>query len=153
MYSICITKVPPTSETWCRIDNIDPAAITSTMFQNSSPLSIMYTQERTSNNSIGLKDIHFSSFVRLVNMVIHVLHIVAQTTPYPPWTCELLLVDARHFLPIGFAILMSTINRGKVIQLRDRITTNCLAPFPPIRRAHLAVFVLHPHCISATHHG
>ena len=48
----------------------------------------------TSNNSIGLEDIHLSSFVRLVNVAILVLYLVAQTTPHPPWTCGLLLVNA-----------------------------------------------------------
>jgi hypothetical protein len=78
------------------------------------------------------------------------------TTPHPLRTCWLLflLVDAHALSTIRLAILMSTIDRGKVIQVRDSITTNYRPSVPPIRRTHLAVLVrvLHPPCVNAMHH-
>jgi len=88
--------------------------------------------------------------VRLVHVAIYALHLVAHTTPHPSRTCWLLLVDERALRTIRHTILMLTTDRGKVIELRDRITTNRLPPFPPIRRANLAVLILHPPCVSAT---
>ena len=81
--------------------------------------------------------------VRLMNVAV----------PYDslsPRTSWLLLVDAHALRTIRPAVLMLTIDRNKVIQLQDRITSNCFRASPPIRRAHLAVLILHPRCVSAT---
>jgi len=64
--------------------------------------------------------------VRLVHVAIYALHLVAHTTPHPSRTCWLLLVDERALRTIRHTILMLTTDRGKVIELRDRITTNRL---------------------------
>ena len=87
-----------------------------------------------------------------MNVEIYVLHLVAQAISHPPRTYRMLLVDAHAFRTIRLAILMLTIYRGKVIQLRDRISPNRLSAFPPIRRTPLAVLILYPHCAGATYH-
>ena len=134
------------------IVQVDSAAVSSSIFQNCSPSSMMCRRERTHSNSIMFEDVDFSLSVRLVNVAIYILHLVAHTTHHPPRTRLLLLVDARTLRTIRLAILMLTIDRGKVIQLRDSITMNCLPAFPSIRGTHSAVFILHPSCVSATHH-
>jgi len=94
-----------------------------------------------------LECIEFSAVctsVRLVNLPVPYDTLFSRTS----W---LLLVDARALRTIRPAILMLTIGRGKVIQLRDRITMNCLPAFPPIRRTHLALLILHPPYVGATH--
>jgi len=59
---------------------------------------------------------------------------------------------ARALRTIHLVIFMFTIDRDKVIQLRDRITTYFLPAFPPIRRTRLTMLIVHPPCISTTHH-
>ena len=59
---------------------------------------------------------------------------------------------ARALHTIRHAILMLTIDCGKATQLRDRNIPNCPRAFPPIRRTHLTMLILHPPYVSATHH-
>ena len=47
---------------------------------------------------------------------------------------------------------MWTIDHGKVTQLRDRIASSYPSAFPLIFSTHLAMLILHPLCVSATHH-
>jgi len=68
------------------IVQIDSAAVTSSIFQISSSSSTMHRRERTRSNSIMLEDIKSALFVRLVNVAIYVLHLVAHTTLHPPDT-------------------------------------------------------------------
>ena len=73
---------------------------------------------------------------------------------YDPYSTDILalLVDARALRTVGLSIITLAIDSGKVIKLRNRVTTNRLPASPPIRRAHLGVLILHPPCISAAHH-
>jgi hypothetical protein len=49
---------------------------------------------------------------------------------------------------IRLVILMLTIGRGKVIQLRNKIATNHLPALPPIRGIYLSMLVIHPPRVS-----
>ena len=55
----------------------------------------MHKRERTRSNSIMLEDIKSALFVRLVNVAIYVLHLVAHTTLHPPDTLALTSQRAR----------------------------------------------------------
>jgi len=90
-----------------------------------------------------LEDVNFSLLTCLgIHTTLHPPDMLAFTT----------VVVARALRTIQLVILMLIIDRGKVIQLPDGITTNCLPAFPPIRRTRLAVLILHPPYVSATHH-
>jgi len=69
-----------------------------------------------------LEDIIFH-YLYVCKLAIHVLHLVVHTTPHPPQMSAFASRRARascHCL----AFLMLTTERGKVIQLRDRIVMN-----------------------------
>lgn len=90
-----------------------------------------------------------------MNVVIYILQLVASDWWPIPYEHIMAFANrrARALHPIRLSCLPSTmLDRGKVVQLRDRITTNCLPAFPQIRRTRLAMLILHPPCVSATYH-